>query len=112
MDYRKGTLGIIKTDSLLCFNNTNSFICLCSSSIPGNLRLFLDQIIKEMPAEHTYYQDCVNELILVFRQPNDAEEVRKEYTPDPVVITHNLQVVSAFKKYSIPEVQFILSNTV
>ena len=45
-----------------------------------------------MPAEHTYYQDCVNELILVFRQPNDAEEVRKEYTPDPVVITHNLQV--------------------
>ena len=58
----------------------------------GNLRLFLDQIIKEMPAEHTYYQDCVNELILVFRQPNDAEEVRKEYTPDPVVITHNLQV--------------------
>ena len=56
------------------------------------MRLFLDQIIKEMPAEHTYYQDCVNELILVFREANDVEETRKEYTPDPVVIAHNLQV--------------------
>ena len=45
-----------------------------------------------MPAEHTYYQDCVNELILVFREANDVEETRKEYTPDPVVIAHNLQV--------------------
>ena len=54
----------------------------------------MDKIIKEIPTDHTYYQECVNELILVFREANDSEDVRKEYTPDPLIITHNLQVSS------------------
>ena len=45
-----------------------------------------------MPPDHTYYRDCVNELMLVFREPNDIGEVRNEYTADPLVIAHNLQV--------------------
>jgi len=53
--------------------------------------LFLDKIIKEIPTDHTYYQECVNELILVFREANDSQDVRKDYTPDPLIITHNLQ---------------------
>lgn len=61
--------------------------------VKGNLRLFLDQIIKEMPNDHTYYQDCVNELTLAFRVPNDTEEIRKEHTADPLVVSNNLQVI-------------------
>ena len=60
--------------------------------VKGNLRLFLDRIIKEMPPDHTYYRDCVNELTLVFREPNDTGDIRKEYTGDPLVVAHNLQV--------------------
>ena len=56
------------------------------------MRLFLDQITKEMPADHAYYEDCVKELMLVFREANDTEEKRNDYTPDPLVIAHNLQV--------------------
>jgi len=45
-----------------------------------------------MPADHTYFQDCVKELMLVFREANDSDEKRNDYTPDPLVIAHNLQV--------------------
>lgn len=60
--------------------------------VKGNLRLFSDRVVKEMPPDHTYYKDCVHELMLVFRAPNDVGDVRTEYTADPVVISQNLQV--------------------
>ncbi|XP_065671574.1 uncharacterized protein LOC100199564 isoform X3 [Hydra vulgaris] len=59
--------------------------------VKGNLRFFLDKIIKEMPSDHTYFKECSNELAMVFREPDDVGDVRKDYTTDPILIAHNLQ---------------------
>lgn len=69
--------------------------------VKGNLRLFLDRICKEIHQEHAYYQECVNELYFVFREPNDTDEIRREYTPDPVVISHKIQVSLIFKSHRL-----------
>lgn len=75
--------------------------------VKGNLRLFLDQIIKEIPVDHDYYQDCINELTLAFRMPNDTDDIRMEYTADASVISHNLQVKNKYIPYLFQKIIII-----
>jgi hypothetical protein len=52
----------------------------------------IKRITDSIPKRHPLRQECVNELIRVFRDPTDLGKVRQKATPSPKVMLANLEV--------------------
>ena len=97
-----------------CCQLRDKLTTIMGSNVLVKLDLFhaVQRITKTISKKHPYFHQCIADLKLTFRQPNDLGMIRKLSTPDPNVINANLDhFVSKWEVCRYGEWNIITENT-
>ncbi len=97
-----------------CCQLRERLTAIMGSNILVKLDLFhaVQRITRTISKKHPYFYQCMTDLKLVFRQPDDIGSIRRLSTPDPNVISSNLDsFVRKWEACTHSERNIITENT-